>query len=361
VTAGRATASLPWWAVSSTPQPSTFATARPGARGGVRRRLGLAIVAALVVAAAGTAGTLIAAKGAIDTVQRTDVVAGVLSPTSTGIENFLLVGSDTRAGSDPSSPDYGGIGSEGDVSGSRSDTIMVLRRDRQTGAAALLSIPRDLWVTIPNHDDNRVNAAFNFGADVLVSTVQANLGIPIHHYIEIDFSGFKALVDSIGGVELCFDAPTRDVSTGLNIPEPGCFVLDGVQALAYARSRHYEVFGADRQWHEDGTADLGRTQRQRHFVDLALRTALAQVKANPFDAGDIMRSGAGSLTVDADLDLVEAAASLRTAVDGGLQTYALPVRGDTVDGKSVLLLTDGADPVLSFFRGDGPAPDPTGG
>ena len=322
--------------------------------------MGTAIIVAAVVAAAGTAGTLIAAKGAIDTVQRTDAVSHVLSDDSTRVENFLLVGSDTRAGSDPSSPDFGGIGSEADVSGSRSDTIMILRRDRQTGEAALLSVPRDLWVVIPDHGSNRINSAFVSGPDVLVSTVQANLGIPIHHYIEIDFSGFKSLVDSIGGVEMCFDRPTRDTSTGLNIPEPGCVVLDGVQALAYARSRHYQVFGEDSEWHEDGTADIGRTDRQRRFVDLALRTALAQVKANPFEAGDIMRSGAGALTVDADLDLVAAAASLRTAVDGGLQTYELPVVGETIDGKAVLQLAGGADQVLSFFRGDGPAPSATG-
>jgi LCP family protein required for cell wall assembly len=320
----------------------------------------LVLAIALVVAGAGTAGTLIAAKGAIDTVHRTDVVAHVLSSSSADIENFLLVGSDSRANSDPSSPDYGGIGDEGDVSGSRSDTIMILRRDRRTGGAALLSIPRDLWVTIAGTGGKeRINSAFHNGADVLVQTIEDDLGIPIHHYVEIDFSGFKSLVDAIGGVQICFDLPTRDTNTGLNIVEPGCFVLDGVQALAYARSRHYEEF-RDGDWHEDGTSDLGRTLRQRAFVDQALITALARVKANPFEAGDIMRSGGAALTVDDDLDLIGAAASLRTAVDGGIQSYALPVRGQTIEGKAVLTLADGADQVLSFFRGDGPAPSTTG-
>lgn len=354
--------------MSSRPEPHAFASRRPAAGGGsggrrprtIRRRAATGFVLAVVVAAAGTAGTLVAAKSAIDTVHRTSAVTDSLSSVGTNIENFLLVGSDTRANSDPSSPDYGGIGGESDVSGSRSDTIMILRRDRQSGVASLLSIPRDLWITIAGTgSENRINSAFNSGPDVLVRTIQEGLDIPIHHYLEIDFSGFKSLVDSIGGVELCFLLPTRDTNTGLNIPEPGCFTVDGVQALAYARSRHYEEF-RDGDWHEDGTADLGRTQRQRMFVDIALETALARVKANPFDAGEIMRSGAGSLTVDDDLDLVGAAASLRTAVDSGLMTYALPVRGTTIDGKSVLLLADGADQVLSFFRGDGPAPVATG-
>jgi len=361
VTAGSTAAWLPWLAVSSPPDAPAFAAARTTIvprRGRWRRRFGLGLVVAAVVATASTAGTLISAKSAIDTVSRASDV-GELSGASATIENFLLVGSDSRANSDPSSPDYGGIGSEGDVSGSRSDTIMILRRDRQTGAASLLSIPRDLWVAVPGHGDNRINSAFNFGRDVLVQTVQQTLNIPVHHYVEIDFSGFKSLVDSIGGVQLCFMYPTRDTNTGLNIPEPGCFLVDGVQALAYARSRHYEEF-RDGDWHEDGTADLGRTKRQRNFVDLALHTALAEVKANPFDAGDIMRSGASALTVDEDLDLVASAGSLRSAVDSGLQTFELPVVGKTIDGKAVLLLGDGADQVLSFFRGDGPAPSTTG-
>ena len=329
--------------------------ARPSGR--FRRRIGASFVVMLFVAAACTAGTLVAAKSAIDTVARTGSVVDALSDPSTSFENLLLVGSDSRAGSDPSSPDFGGIGSEGDVTGSRSDTIIVLHRDKQTGAASLLSVPRDLWVTIAGSDrKNRINGAFNRGPDVLVRTVVEALGVPIHHYIEIDFSGFKSLVDAIGGVQMCFMHPTRDTSSGLDV-EPGCHLLDGVQALAYARSRHYQEF-RDGEWQEDGTADLGRTKRQRGFVDQALRTALTEVTANPFRAGDVMRSGAGSLTVDDELDLVGAAASLRTAVDGGLATYALPVVGDTIDGMSVLRLSDGAEQVLAHFRGEGPPPPP---
>lgn len=312
---------------------------------------------ALVLAGAGTAGSLVAARSAVDTVARTDEVVPALDTTSPTVENFLLVGSDSRAGADPNDPDYGGIGSATDVTGNRSDTIMVLRRDRATGAAALLSIPRDLWVEIAGQGENRINSAFNSGPTTLIDTVQGALGLPIHHYLEIDFFGFKDLVDALGGVEICFLYPTRDTNTGLNIVEPGCHVLDGVQALAYARSRHYEEF-RDGEWHEDGTADIGRTHRQRDFVDRALRAALDAVTHNPFRAGDIMRAAGSALTVDGDLDLVAVAASLRSAVSAGLATYSLPVDGTTIDGKSVLVLADGADSVLSYFRGDGPAPTP---
>ncbi len=320
-------------------------------------RLSAALAIVIAVAVAGAIGTVAAARSVISDVARVPGVADVLSPTSSTVENFLLVGSDSRANSDPTSPDYGGIGSENDVSGTRSDTIMVLRRDVATGQAALLSIPRDLWVDIPGQGIGRINGAFNAGPGVLVQTVQTALGLPVHHYVEVDFNGFKDLVDAIGGVQLCFLYPTRDVNTGLNIPIGGCYELDGVAALSYARSRYYEQY-IDGAWRVDGTADIGRTARQREFVDRAVGTALDEVKANPFAAGKVIASGVSAVRLDDDLDVLKAVTSLRSAAESGLATWALPVRGETIDGKSVLVLTDGADAVLDWFAGTAPPPSP---
>ena len=151
---------------------------------------------------------LIAARKTIDSVGRVPGVAARFNPASSSIENFLLVGSDSRAGADPTSADASGIGTEADVSGHRSDTIMILRRDKSTGDAALLSIPRDLWVQVPGHEGKRrINSAFNDGPDVLVQTLQQELNIPIQHYVEIEFSGFKSLVD----------APLQDAQTSLQL------------------------------------------------------------------------------------------------------------------------------------------------
>jgi LCP family protein required for cell wall assembly len=304
---------------------------------------------ALLVMVAGTAGVLIAAKRIVGGVARVPAVAEVLSPSSSNIDNYLLVGSDSRAAGDPNTGDTGG------VSGNRSDTIMVLRYDRDTGDASLLSIPRDLYVDVPGHGKQRINGAYNDGPDRLVETVQQALGIPVHHYVEIDFAGFKTLVDSLGGVEICFLYPTRDDNTGLNITVPGCQVLDGTQALAYARSRHYEEL-RDGEWKQDPTSDLGRSTRQRDFVNRTLQTALAQIKTNPFRAGELIESMGTALRIDENMDPVGAASSLRSAVDAGLLTYSLPVVGQTIDGNAVLLLGDGAEAVLAYFRGDGPPP-----
>ncbi|MGZ4723395.1 MAG: LCP family protein [Ilumatobacteraceae bacterium] len=323
-----------------------------------RRRLPSLLAMTALVGVLGATGMLIAARRAVDSVARVPDVAATLSPSGSSIENFLLVGSDSRAGIDPNAPDVGATGTQADVSGHRSDTIMILRRDTSTGDASLLSIPRDLWVQVPGHDGKRrINSAFNDGPQVLVQTIQNDLGIPIHHYVEIDFVGFKALVDALGGVQICVDFATRDVSTGLNITEPGCHVLDGVQALAYARSRHYEEYRND-QWHEDPASDLGRTKRQQQFVNLALHTALDRVKVDPFASGRLIAAIGSSLRVDDELDPVAAAASLRSAVSAGIATYSLPVVGKTIQGNAVLLLANGSDAVLAYFRGQGPAPEP---
>jgi LCP family protein required for cell wall assembly len=314
-----------------------------------------------VVGVLSATGMLIAARKTIDSVGRVPGVAANFNAGSGSIENFLLVGSDSRAGADPTSADAGGIGTEAEVSGHRSDTIMILRRDRSTGDAALLSIPRDLWVQVPGHDGKRrINSAFNDGPDVLVQTLQQELDIPIHHYVEIDFSGFKSLVDALGGVQICVDFATRDVNTGLDITEPGCHILGGEQALAYARSRHYEELREDGKWHEDPASDLGRTKRQQEFVNLALQTALDRIKVDPFSAGRLVTAIGSSLRVDDELDPISAAASLRTAVGSGIATYSLPVFGKTISGNSVLLLGDGSDAVLAYFRGQGPAPETNG-
>jgi LCP family protein required for cell wall assembly len=311
----------------------------------------------VATAALGAGGSLVGARQAIDRIERVPGVAEVLSPQNGPVENYLLVGSDTRAGADPNSPDAGGIGTEADVDGTaRSDTLMVLRRDTANGALSLLSIPRDLYVDIVGRDSpNRINAAYRDGPATLVQTVQTALGIPVHHYVEVNFNGFKTLVDALGGVEICFLEPARDTHTGLYIAQPGCQVLDGVQALAFARSRFFEKF-VNGDWERDGSSDIGRMKRQQLFVNEALGATLDAVKSDPLVTGDLLAAVSSAIVIDDELDPLSAAAALRSAVGGGLATYSMPVEGATIDGNSVLLLADRADQLLAYFRGDGPAP-----
>jgi LCP family protein required for cell wall assembly len=271
--------------------------------------------------------------------------------------NFLVVGSDSRAGADPNDPDFANVGGEGDVQGRRSDTLIVVNVEKSTGIISLMSVPRDLWVTIGDGENTeRINVAYREGAAVVVRTINRALGIPIHHYLEIDFQGFKQLVDAVGGVTVCVEHPTRDRNTGLYI-RPGCKNLDGVDSLAYARSRFFEE-KVDGQWRMDGTSDIGRGKRQRLFTALLMQTAVNRTLSDPFRAGAVMRGATSALLVDERLDMVEFAQLMRPAAAGQLRRFSLDTFGDTVRGNSVLRIAESAGPVLAFYAGSGPAPVP---
>ena len=311
---------------------------------------------AIVVAVAGAFGVIRAANARVADVERIPGLEAVLVDDPKGpATNYLIIGSDSRDGADPNDPDFGGIGDTSTVSGRRSDTIMVLRQEKDGGGAAIVSFPRDLLVRLSDTGrDDRINSAYSRGPEVLAATITQEFGIPINHVVDVDFFGFKNLVDAVGGTTLCFDYPTRDTNSGLDQPA-GCNKLDGVQALAYARSRYYEEF-RDGDWRTDPTADIGRVKRQQSFISTTVSATLDRLQTDPFLASELIDSVGGSLRLDPGLDPIAVAGTLRKAFSSGLTTYQLPVRSDTVDGKSILRLNDGAGPIFDYFRGSGPLP-----
>jgi LCP family protein required for cell wall assembly len=331
----------------------------PGSR--LRRPPGaLALCLAVLIGGAGVIGMKVSADNRTAAVTRDEAVVQELQKPANEApaENYLLVGSDSRAGISSDDPNAGAIGSTDDVVNSRSDTIMVLRRERN-GGAALLSIPRDLWVPIAGTGSKgKVNSAFNGGSQRLVATITQSLGIPINHYVEIDFAGFQKLVDQIGGVQVCTLLPAQDLHSGLHL-NPGCTNVNGSQALAYARSRHYQEW-QDGEWHEDGTADLGRIKRQQAFIRTAVTKLLKQMESEPFKVGRLIDAATSSVTVDNDLDPVKAAAALRQAAEVGLSMYSLPVKAAEHKGQSALDLdAAAAQPILDYFKGVGTPPPTT--
>src|SRR5262249_6722799 len=154
-------------------------------------------------------------------------------------ENFLVVGTDSRM-CKSDNPQYGGAFQDG--GGHNTDTIMLMRVDPDAKQAAILSFPRDLWVQRPDSNArDKINALYDPLQPVLLADgIRQNFGVPVDHFIAIDFCGFRDLVNEIGGIRIPFDKPARDLNTGLSIPEPGCVAFDGDAALAYARSRHYQ-------------------------------------------------------------------------------------------------------------------------
>jgi LCP family protein required for cell wall assembly len=323
-----------------------------------RSSASLALLFAVLTAVGGAAGVIRAANERTANVQRIEGLDEILVAVDGPAVNYLLIGSDSREGSDPNAADFGGIGDTADVQGRRSDTIMILRQEKDGNGAALMSVPRDLLVTIAGSGkQDRINSAYNDGADVLAATITQELGIPINHVVDIDFFGFKELVDAVGGTTVCFEFVTRDTNSGL-AQEPGCNLLDGVQALAYARSRNYEEF-RDSEWRKDPTADLGRIQRQQAFISTTVNATLSELQSDPFLASQLIESVSDSVRIDQGLDPISAAGTLRKAFGTGLVTYQLDVRGEDFNGKSILRLNDSSKPILDYFRGLGPLPATT--
>jgi LCP family protein required for cell wall assembly len=250
-------------------------------------------------------------------------------PAASAGQNWLVAGSDSRQGL--SSADERKYSTGYDVSGERSDTIMLLHIPSNGTPAVLVSLPRDSYVPIPGHGYNKINAAFSFGGPkLLAETVQNLTGLRIDHFMEIGFGGFVNVVNAIGGVNMCLPGPLKDTASGLNL-KAGCQTLSGGEALGYVRDRH-----------DFADQDLQRIQDQRLF----LRSLLAKLTStgtilNPFASVPAAFGTAQSLTVDQGThlyQLVQVAFALRnpetTTVPVANPNYLTPA-GDAVELNSV--------------------------
>jgi LCP family protein required for cell wall assembly len=277
-------------------------------------------------------------------------------------QNFLLVGSDSRAFVEEGSSDQNHFGNTSDTGGQRADTIILVRVDPRTRKAAMVSFPRDLWLPIaPDGHNQRINTAFEDGPEQLIETIKTNFNIPIHHYAQVDFKGFQGLVDAVGGVTIYLATPVRDRVTGLNILDTGCVELHGDQALAYVRSRHFQ-YQENGRWKSDPTGDLGRISRQQDFIRRALREALSKGLTNPARLNRLVNVGLKNVKVSKSLDLkdvVNLGKNFRSLSPETLQQYSLPVTNTRVGAAAVLKILDKdkatAESIFQVFRGSPPA------
>ncbi len=289
------------------------------------------------------------------------VTVPTLSPDQAGkVMNVLLVGSDSRANTTGDLADATGKIAEGDRPG-LSDTMMVLHIDPAQGQAAILSIPRDLWVNI-NGSKDRINSSFaEGGPQLLIKTIQDDLGIHINHYAAIDFAGFQHAVDTVGGLKIYLDAPARDAKSGLDLPTAGCVSLNGFQALAYVRSRYYESYEAGR-WVSDPTSDFGRIVRQQDFVRRMMKKALASGISNPLTLNRLIGIGVDNLTIDSTMssrDMVNLARRFRSLDPDSVDMQTLAATPYTTAGgaKVLMLNTSESQPMIDKLNGK-PPPDP---
>ncbi|MGH9067529.1 MAG: LCP family protein [Acidimicrobiales bacterium] len=161
------------------------------------------------------------------------VAHGADPPPANGLPamNILMVGNNSRCVLN--GKQAGAFGSCAQVAGGRSDVTTILHLDPATHRAALLSIPRDLWLPIPGtHKALLVDDALNVGPQRLVQTIENDLGIPINHFVELNFDSFQKVVSDLGGINMDFPVPVKDSYSGLDITNAGCLHLNGTQALA---------------------------------------------------------------------------------------------------------------------------------
>ncbi|MFV0286352.1 MAG: LCP family protein [Demequina sp.] len=237
----------------------------------------------------------------------------------------LIVGSDSREGWE------GDDGTEG----ARTDTIMVLHKP-ESGPVALISIPRDSYVSSPGHDKNKINAAFAYGGpQLLVETVEELTGLTMDHYMEIGLSGVEDMVDAVGGVELCYDQDVSDEKSHLEW-EAGCHLADGETALAFSRMRYSDPLG-----------DIGRAERQRQVVAAVAEEILSpSTVLNPTKLLPVTEATLGAFRVDENTGftgLASIALDLRAGLGGEAVTGTPPITslGYSVDGVgSTVLLTE---------------------
>lgn len=316
------------------------------------KRLFIAMLVVANVAVFGLYWTLRTAQDAFrdNATQLEEVVPELTQRPTASAEPlvFLVIGSDTRAGLD-------NLQNFGESPGARGDVIMLIKLYPQDGHAQILSLPRDLLVDIPGNGTDRINAAYAAGgAPLMVRTVKQVTGLPVHHYIEVDFVGFQSLVDEVGGVWLDFPYPARDANSGLSV-DAGYQLLDGSQALAYARSRHYQE-NRDDGWVSVDADDIGRTGRQQRLI-LAILGAVKK-PSSLTETGSIVGGFAQHLTVDsafAQSSLIELAFRMRSISGQKIETATLPVYLDTYNEMSIVRMQHPeADDVIANFAAGQP-------
>ena len=280
--------------------------------------------------------------------------------------NYLLVGSDTREGLTKAQSKLLRVGTTKSAAGARSDTMLLVHISKARDKATIISIPRDSLVTIPEHKSSlykdrtiaaakgKINSAFAWGgAPLLIQTIEQETNVHIDHYIEIGFAGFAAMVDSLGGIQVCSKKNINDPKSHL-VMSAGIHTLDGVEALKYVRTRDF-----------DGMGDLGRMQRQQQFMSAVLRKVTSTgVLLNPVKLMKFFNATIATVRTDTQLnrgDLITLAKQLKNLSASKVRTLTIPLGNSNayVAGLGSVVIWDSilAPDLFNRLRGDLPLVD----
>ena len=245
--------------------------------------------------------------------------------------NVLLVGSDSREGLTEEEQEAFGAN---EVGGERADTLILAHVDPAENGLVMVQFPRDLYVELPERGESKINAALESGPDYLVRSIKSLTGLEINQYVQVNISGFRHLVDKIGGVELCIPEPIPfDPKTGIEVPpdEVGMVQFDGERALRFVRSRNF------------ATGDFERIRNQQRFLSAAINKVTSpSILGNPGRINGLFDVAAEYVTTDQHTTLFglrELAKRFRTFDPERYEAYVAPNLGIGASpaGESIVL------------------------
>ncbi|MGC0421518.1 LCP family protein [Embleya sp. AB8] len=278
-------------------------------------------------------------------------------PPPTGAMNVLLVGSDSRAGDNS---EYG----RDDGGSQRSDTTILLHVPEGRKTATAVSFPRDLMVQVPGCRTTsggtqrsyfgQFNSAMEVGGvPCVAATVERLTGARIDHQITIDFTGFKKVVDALGGVPMHIDQPIDDKAAQLQLPA-GDLNLNGEQALGFVRVR--KTLG-------DGS-DIQRIARQQEFLKALIKKVQNQnLLTNPAKAYNVMDAATKAITTDSGINTLAALYDFANGLRGipleKISFVTTPLTDYAPDPNRVALKQPEAAQLFTALRDGAPAPTPS--
>ncbi|HWU48092.1 MAG TPA: LCP family protein [Humibacter sp.] len=279
-------------------------------------------------------------------ISHVDAISGSNKPAADAdgpAQNILLVGDDHRP-ANASAAELARLHAGPDDGENNTDTMMILHvpAGASSGAATLISLPRDSWVRIPGFGMGKLNSAFAdgensaakgqdaaaAGAQLLIRTVQNLTGLTVDHYVRVSLLGFYDIADALGPIQVCLKHPVDDPYSGAKFPA-GTSTLDAAQALAFVRQRHGLPNG-----------DLDREVRQQYFLSVEAHKLLsAGTLLNPVALHNAMTAIGSALQTDPGLNLLQLAAQVRDL--SGIRSATIPVSGTPtiyVDGTPVSIV-----------------------
>jgi LCP family protein required for cell wall assembly len=298
--------------------------------------VGITLVSLLIVTVAGAAGYTWYLNHKVTRIDVKGLTAAPTKGLDTGTENILLVGSTSRCALSVQATVYG-LCSQG-VDGVNSDVVMILHLDPAVPSVSILSIPRDLFV--PNARTEgayKIDAALYQGPTQLVAAVEEDFGIPIQHYVELNFDSFGNVVNALGGINMYFPEPVYDAYSDLDVTTPGCHFLNGFQALQVVRARHlqYQPPGDTdpdhAYWPQEAQSDLARIQRDHEFLRVMAEAVSKRGLGNPITDEQMLSAIVGQLVVDDGFslsDMVNAVLTYHGVSIYGAPQLTIPVQVD---------------------------------